>query len=174
MSIVLDYCPECSGVGTIDGRECGVCCGDRLIWPDDGSKPGWLDGRFQDHSSYAHRCDRCQRPPGVLPGAERIAIERDRQVTVEGYTPAHDDNHSPGEFARAARAYALAAWFHVDPLCGWTDDMLEDFVLEDGTVEWPWEAPAWKPSDDPVRNLEKAGALIAAEIDRLQRQAVPA
>lgn len=25
-------------------------------------------------------------------------------------------------------------------------------------------------SDDPVRNLVKAGALIAAEIDRIQRQ----
>ena len=31
-------------------------------------------------------------------------------------------------------------------------------------MEW------WKPSIDPVRNLAKAGALIAAEIDRLQRQ----
>ncbi len=37
--------------------------------------------------------------------------------------------------------------------------------------QWPedWEAEAWKPSADPVRNLVKAGALIAAEIDRLQR-----
>jgi len=35
---------------------------------------------------------------------------------------------------------------------------------------WPWEASWWKPSDDPIRNLAKAGALIAAEIDRLQRK----
>jgi hypothetical protein len=27
----------------------------------------------------------------------------------------------------------------------------------------------WKPSTDPIRNLERAGALIAAEIDRLER-----
>jgi len=34
---------------------------------------------------------------------------------------------------------------------------------------WPWEWDQWKPSLDPIRNLEKAGALIAAEIDRLRR-----
>lgn len=34
---------------------------------------------------------------------------------------------------------------------------------------WPWDASWWKPSADPIRNLVKAGALIAAEIDRLQR-----
>ena len=34
--------------------------------------------------------------------------------------------------------------------------------------DWPWAKKWWKPSDDPVRNLVKAGALIAAEIDRLE------
>jgi hypothetical protein len=32
---------------------------------------------------------------------------------------------------------------------------------------WPWDAKWWKPSVDHVRNLVKAGALIAAEIDRM-------
>lgn len=37
---------------------------------------------------------------------------------------------------------------------------------------WPWEARFWKPCpDDRARELVKAGALIAAEIDRLQRAA---
>ena len=35
--------------------------------------------------------------------------------------------------------------------------------------EWPWNITWWKPSTDPVRNLTKAGALIAAEIERIQR-----
>ena len=35
--------------------------------------------------------------------------------------------------------------------------------------DWPWGSEYWKPSEDPVRNLVKAGALIAAEIDRLNR-----
>ena len=34
---------------------------------------------------------------------------------------------------------------------------------------WPWERGAFKPSEDAARNFEKAGALLAAEIDRLAR-----
>jgi len=35
---------------------------------------------------------------------------------------------------------------------------------------WPWEDRFWKPTpNDRVRELVKAGALIAAEIDRVQR-----
>lgn len=37
--------------------------------------------------------------------------------------------------------------------------------------EWPFP-DFWKQSEDPIRNLVKAGALIAAEIDRLQRCAM--
>jgi hypothetical protein len=34
---------------------------------------------------------------------------------------------------------------------------------------WPWEASWWKPSQtDRIKELAKAGALIAAEIDRLK------
>jgi hypothetical protein len=37
-------------------------------------------------------------------------------------------------------------------------------------VAWPWDKGWWKPTpDNRIRELEKAGALIAAEIDRLQR-----
>jgi len=36
-------------------------------------------------------------------------------------------------------------------------------------TSWPWDEEWWKPDNDAVRNLAKAGALIAAEIDRLQR-----
>ena len=36
-------------------------------------------------------------------------------------------------------------------------------------AHWPW-LDGWKPTpDDRIRELAKAGALIAAEIDRLQR-----
>jgi hypothetical protein len=38
-------------------------------------------------------------------------------------------------------------------------------------ANWPWEGEWWKPSTDPVRNLVKAGALIASEIDRLKWRA---
>lgn len=84
-------------------------------------------------------------------GAELIAAERERQVSEEGWTPEHDDEHTHSELAKAAACYAVQA--------------------AGGTVtkyDWPWEGKWWKPGD-PLRGLAKAGALVAAEIDRLQR-----
>ncbi len=88
-------------------------------------------------------------------GIKLIADERARQVSVEGWTPEHDDRHNDFEMERAAVCYAESA------TC--TSDQSEVPTL------WPWGAEWWKPSDDPIRNLVKAGALIAAEIDRLLR-----
>ncbi len=91
-------------------------------------------------------------------GIELIADERSRQVSQEGWTPEHDDEHDECEIVEAAVCYALNG---------------REFVLQ-GTVcpnpgAWPWDMKWWKPSYDPIRNLVKAGALIAAEIDRLNR-----
>lgn len=96
-----------------------------------------------------------------MTGIEIIAAERQRQIDVEGWTPEHDDTHVKGELALAAYAYAL-------PECErpgvW--DMHGTFTPSG----WPWEPSLFKPTpDDRVRELAKAGALIAAEIDRLER-----
>jgi len=104
-------------------------------------------------------------------GAEMIAAERGRQQGVEGWTPEHDDEHLPGELSAASRAYSLFAWWQIGRdadggRSGWSREMCEEIILRDF---WPWDERDWKPSDDPERNLVKAGALIAAEIDRLQR-----
>ena len=90
-----------------------------------------------------------------MSGADLIAAERQRQIGVEGWTPEHDAEHDHGELIAAGVCYAMAA----DP--DGAGDTAEDW--------WPWEESWWKPSNDPVRNLVRAGALIAAEIDRLQR-----
>lgn len=90
---------------------------------------------------------------------EDIAAERRRQIVVEGWTPEHDDSHKSGELAIAAACYALNA----------TDDADGPEIRFVGAELWPWSDEWWKPSDDR-RNLVKAGALIAAEIDRLDRQ----
>ena len=103
-------------------------------------------------------------------GAEMIAAERRRQVDAEGWTPEHDDEHRPGELLDAARSYELVAAYQFlrdDP--AHADSRLVARALECPPI-WPWHASWWKPSDDPVRNLVRAGALIAAEIDRLQRR----
>ena len=80
--------------------------------------------------------------PARTTGADRIAAERERQIAVEGYDPVNDANdHDPRELEQAAMAYLLN-----DP------------------DRWPWaNAPKYGP--DRIRELEKAGALIAAAID---------
>jgi hypothetical protein len=86
-----------------------------------------------------------------MTGIELIAAERKRQVTVEGWSEFHDDSHTRGQMARAAACYALQ---HTN--------------VSGRAIRWPWASQWWKPRD-PIRNLVRAGALIAAEIDRLQR-----
>lgn len=95
----------------------------------------------------------------------RIANERSRQIGKEGWTAEHDDAHDRGELADAAGCYvALAAVQAQMPT------IAQDFdPPKNPPGDWPWSEGWWKPSRDPIRNLEKAGALIAAEIDRLER-----
>lgn len=104
-----------------------------------------------------------------LPGAQAIAAERHRQIDAEGWTPEHDDQHAQGELLLAALAYGVEA-----------APADNEFVTPDGSrfiggpagsmpAWWPWEPGAWKPTEDARGNLVKAGALIAAELDRLAR-----
>lgn len=96
-------------------------------------------------------------------GIESIAAERKRQVEAEGWTPEHDDEHDAGEIAGAGAAYALNAACLLSPYHG--------TPLDEPPESWVWERTWWKPNmgDDPRRDLVKAGALIAAEIDRIDR-----
>lgn len=87
-------------------------------------------------------------------GVDLIATERARQITQEGWSESHDDEHSHGELLMAALTYA----------------MIDDKNLHGTAIRlWPWNAQWLKVSSDEIRNLVKAGALIAAEIDRLKR-----
>lgn len=90
-----------------------------------------------------------------------VAAERARQVLSEGWTDDHDDQHTEGELALAAMVYACPR-----------------SIRESWEVPvhfWPWDFSTYKPHDDSpeidarIRELEKAGALLIAEIDRLGR-----
>lgn len=94
-------------------------------------------------------------------GIEIIAEERARQISPEGYTSDHDDGHQSGELGNAASCYLTAAYYQAHGAA----------PLPMPPAAWPWAFRFWKPSADHIRNLAKAGALIAAEIDRLQRHA---
>ena len=100
-----------------------------------------------------------------MTGIELIAAERRGQVEREGYRAIHDDGHDLGELSQAAAAYAKVASANTR---GATAEEFDAYMMV-AEGEWPFEEDSWKPSDDPIRNLIKAGALIAAEIDRLRR-----
>jgi len=85
-------------------------------------------------------------------GIELIAEERQRQIEVEGFTAEHDKQYANEELVDAAYCYLT----HPDH---------RDYA----PFPWPWDKSWWKPSpENRIRELQKAGALIAAEIDRLQ------
>lgn len=86
--------------------------------------------------------------------ASAVLAERARQINAEGWTPEHDDQYSNGELAVAAGCYA--PYNTQASMC---------------PAEWPWDSSWWKPTTRR-RALEKAGALILAEIERLDRAAV--
>ncbi len=96
-------------------------------------------------------------------GAELIAAERDRQVTEEGYSAEHDAGHDYA-LTEAAKAYVDSA-----QKSRWSTVLME--FSHARRLGWPWPRKYWKPTGDPVRDLTKAGALIAAAIDALQAKA---
>lgn len=121
---------------------------------------------FQPAAQAPKTGDRTEERDGVA----RIRAERERQKSVEGWTPEHDDEHYNGELIAVAACYldaALTAEIRPD-----ATTFLENPPRKSINF-WPstWDDAWWKPSNDPTRNLEKAGALIAAEIDRLVRAA---
>ena len=94
-----------------------------------------------------------------MTGIEMIAAERKRQCEVEGWTAEHDREHENGELAMAACCYAAPRPIQSEM---WVDghDVKAD--------PWPWDSKWDKRGKHcRLRQLQIAGALIAAEIDRL-------
>lgn len=110
-------------------------------------------------------------------GTTLISEERNRQIESEGYNWEHDDSHTDGEIALAAAVYAIPfEWRNVTAGLNGRSNILRTL--------WPWENHTFKPGyingnsaslpnaqsvEGRIKELIKAGALIAAEIDRLQR-----
>ena len=97
-----------------------------------------------------------------MSGDERIAAERKRQIEVEDWTAKHAANHvRPEALALAAACYAMPEEVR--------DHRADrEALLSRWEGLWPWAVSWWKPGPTRIRDLEKAGALIAAEIDRLE------
>ncbi|WP_230958690.1 hypothetical protein [Burkholderia stagnalis] len=92
-------------------------------------------------------------PASLTAAARDVLAERRRQVGQEGWTPAHDDKYRDHELSCAAGCYAMHTLA---------------YPAGDPPPAWPWAAEWWKPTTHR-RNLVKAGALIQAAIERLDR-----
>jgi hypothetical protein len=89
-----------------------------------------------------------------MSGTSLIEIERQRQINDEGYDANHDAGHAE-ELALAGACYAIPESARSRP-------------YPVSPYEWPWSGGDWKPTpNDRIRELVKAGALIAAAIDAL-------
>lgn len=87
-----------------------------------------------------------------LNGFGLILIHRERAKQLKRYDSKHDDEHKFGELRVAAIAY-----------------LLSPDIGGEGSVDcWPFERESFKPGVG-IEPLVKAGAMIAAEIDRLLR-----
>jgi hypothetical protein len=87
--------------------------------------------------------------------AQLIEAERQRQREIEKFDDRQDDSYVRGQLARAAASYALSAA---------TGSAVRPAF-------WPWDAAAWKPKNARA-DLVRAGALILAELERLDRAGV--
>lgn len=96
--------------------------------------------------------ENAEQKPVLSQAIADIIAERQRQVAVEGWTPEHDDEHGHGELAAAAACYALLA-------------NQQGFSTP---AHWPWSPYWWKQTSER-NDLIKAGALITAEIERIDR-----
>ena len=96
-----------------------------------------------------------------MTGIELIVIEREEQLKKHKYTLKHDQDHERGELAKAA---AVLAVHHTDAIV--QDD---EQPFETNGDPWGLESKLCKSNnkDELIHRLKVAGALIAAEIDRI-------
>jgi hypothetical protein len=99
-----------------------------------------------------------------------IAAERARQMSVEGWAPEHDDEHDDRSLAQAAACYVQ---HYISRQWVYAEGDKAAYQNEQAPYEWPdnWCTTWWKPKN-PRRDLVRAAALIAAEIDRIDRAAM--
>ncbi len=155
MSSIVERYTEGPEAGTVkrmvfrcDHEGCGTEPSDAQIIAAGGLvRMGWecVGGR--------HYCPEHRLTPA--PSMQAIEAEHLRRIEEEGFTAEHDDSLPPGSLAAAAGCYAL--FTDAFPNAG------------QPPPHWPWEPRWWKPKDYR-RDLERAGAMIAAELDRIDRR----
>ena len=117
-----------------------------------------------------------------MKGSELIAAERERQIAKERWDAKHDAEHDQGELIAAAMCYAtqwpmklkIPVAIYGDEHCGCREFDCPHRSMFPAVIEkwvedpWPWhDYDDKRMKHNRLRRLVIAGALIAAEIDRL-------
>lgn len=91
-------------------------------------------------------------------GIELIAIERKRQIEELGFDYTNDALYANEQLAIAGSCYAMPT--------NKRNFQSKNFYITLISMYWPWSITFWKPTPkDRIKELSKAGALIAAQID---------
>lgn len=160
----------------------GAVCGEK--------NPNWMDDHhvITSRNWIADICDtmlalkrRAPEPAGrliedddgapVSQAAHDVIAERSRQITAEGWTPEHDDEHEDMSLAQAAACYASSTKMG-------SELRRDEFAPLESEVPvpvfWPisWSVNWWKPKDYR-RDLVRAAAMLIAEIERIDRLQPP-
>ncbi len=112
-----------------------------------------------------------------MTGAEMILVERKRQIEKEGWDAKHDhEEHRDGQLVDAAICYAVnrspSHEGKVHVVVPAVSDSRDLGITESKDPRWPWAKHYDKRSKhDRIKSLTIAGALIAAEIDRIAGRA---
>ena len=109
-------------------------------------------------------------------GIELIAEERQRQID-KGYDADHDELESAFQLSGAAASYIANAHnldfkdhTHYDNKGDVMRVQYREIDTRKWAEQWPWADHDGRADSDILTSLIKAGALIAAEIDRLNNQ----
>ncbi|MCV8337070.1 hypothetical protein OIM71_15430 [Escherichia coli] len=114
----------------------------------------WLESDNKTPATDAFLAEvRAQGVKSLSNAVQSVIAERQRHQSAEGWTPEHDDQYSKSQLLWASSCYVLNAIHPFNRI----------------PFDWPWTPEWWKPTN-PRRDLVKAGALILAEIERIDRQ----
>ena len=112
-----------------------------------------------------------------LTGIELITKERYRQIEIKGYDDDHDELESGYQLAGAAAMFIANAinldfqdHTHYDEKGNCARFQIRELHTIKWSEQWPWDDRDGRLTSDIITSLVKAGALIVAEIDRLQNQ----
>lgn len=112
----------------------------------------------------------------MTPGVQEIDSARERRIEGHGYDAARDDTYTAGQLVVAAVRYANVARLGPNARDLIRVGDAERVAAGLPLASWPngWSEASYRMGHgnsfaDRIRELSKAGALIAAEIDRLKR-----